>query len=146
MVTLSPEAMNASGNLATVLRIASRQAAADRRLERERKQVLLEYMVVYVSFPVFVFIIAVHGGYLLPNLPTDAAANGDVANVNGVDVGDLGDVDGGAYETPFYHATVIQGITAGFVAGRLSTGDVRAGATHASIVAAVAVLLFAFLL
>ncbi len=70
--------MNASGNLATVLRIAARQAAADRRLERERAQAMVEYMVVvYVSFLVFLFIIAVLGAYLLPNLPTEGA---DVGN------------------------------------------------------------------
>ena len=147
VVTLLTEAMNASGDLATVLRIAARQAAADRRLDRERRQAMLEYMVVvYVSFLVFVFIIAILSAYLLPNLPTDAAAETGGGMTEGTGLAGLGDVDAAAYTTLFYHATVIQGATSGFIAGQLSTGDVRAGAKHAAIMVTVAVLLFTLVL
>ena len=147
VVTLLTEAMNASGNLATVLRIASRQAAADLRLKRERKQAMTEYMVVvYVSFLVFVFIIAILSAYLLPNLPTETAEAATNGQTDGSAVDGLGEVDADAYTTLFYHATVIQGVTSGLIAGQLSTGDVRAGVKHASLMAATAFLLFAFLL
>ncbi|WP_247731359.1 type II secretion system F family protein [Halovivax limisalsi] len=148
MVTLLTEAMNASGNLTTVLRIASRQAAADLRLERERKQTMTEYMVVvYVSFLVFVFIIAVLTAYLLPSLPTDAAAEA-AANDAAADspFANMGDGARETYDMLFYHAAVIQGATSGFVAGQLATGDVRAGAKHASIMTLVALLLFTLVL
>ncbi|WP_254862117.1 type II secretion system F family protein [Halovivax gelatinilyticus] len=143
MVTLLTEAMNASGNLATVLRIASRQAAADRRLARERKQTMTEYMVVvYVSFLVFVFIVAVLTAYLLPNMPAETAtsANGDGP------LADLGGGDRETYSMLFYHAAVIQGATSGFVAGQLATGDVRAGAKHAAFMMLIALVLFGVVL
>ncbi|SFB74644.1 flagellar protein FlaJ [Halobiforma haloterrestris] len=145
VVTLLTEAMNASGNLSTVLRIAARQAAADRRLKRERKQAMMEYtIVVYVSFFVFLFIIAVLAGYLLPNLPTegvDAASGGP--EVDGL--GGLSDDAATTYSTLFYHATLVQGLLSGLIAGQLSTGDVRAGAKHAAVMIALTVVLFTFL-
>ncbi|WP_226005854.1 type II secretion system F family protein [Natrinema salinisoli] len=144
VVTLLTESMNASGNLATTLRIAARQAAADRRLERERRQAMLEYMVVvYVSFLVFLFIIGVLAGYLLPNLPTGGA---ELAAGSGVDeLGGLSAADADAYATLFYHATLVQGSLSGLIAGQLSTGDIRAGAKHAAVMIGLSVLLFALL-
>ncbi|ADB59957.1 Type II secretion system F domain protein [Haloterrigena turkmenica DSM 5511] len=145
VVTLLTEAMNASGNLATVLRIAARQAAADRRLERERKQAMVEYtIVVYVSYLVFLFIIAVLAASLLPNLPAEGA---DTATATGSSaVGGLGGFsasDRATYDTLFYHATLVQGLLSGLIAGQLSTGDVRSGAKHAAVMVGLSVLLFA---
>lgn len=137
--------MNASGNLATVLRIAARQAAADRRLERQRRQAMLEYMiVVYVSYLVFLFIIAVLAGFLLPNLPTGGTETAASANVEGL--GGFSETDPDAYATLFYHATLVQGLFSGVIAGQLSTADVKAGAKHAALMVGLSVGLFAVVL
>ncbi|MFA9415339.1 type II secretion system F family protein [Natrinema sp. HArc-T2] len=147
VVTLLTESMNASGNLATTLRIAARQAAADRRLERERKRSMVEYtVVVYVSFLVFLFIIAVLAGYLIPQLPTDSAALTDGAGTDLSGLGGFSTVDSDAYATLFYHATLVQGLFSGLLAGQLSTGDVRAGAKHAAAMLGLAVLIFTVVL
>ncbi len=148
VVTLLTEAMNASGNLSTVLRIAARQSIAKRRLKRERRQSMLEYtVVVYVSFLVFLFIIAVLSAYLLPNLPTEGIDAGEAAAGSPVDsLGGTGELEAEAYTQLFYHATLVQGVLSGFIAGQLSTGDVRAGAKHATAMLALTFLLFAFVL
>ncbi|MFC7233081.1 type II secretion system F family protein [Saliphagus sp. GCM10025308] len=116
VVTLLTEAMNASGNLATVLRTAARQAAADRRLKRARQQAMLEYMVVvYISFLVFLFIIAVLAGYMLPTLQAAAVEGGseslESSQVEGLS--GLDSVDAATYTLLFYHATLIQGRSRG---------------------------------
>ncbi|PGF14968.1 type II secretion protein F [Natrinema sp. CBA1119] len=147
VVTLLTESMKASGNLETTLRIAARQAAADRRLERERKQAMVEYMVVvYVSFLVFLFIIAVLAGYLIPNLPTGgaelpAASGSGISGLSG-----FSQVSADAYAMLFYHATLVQGTFSGLIAGQLSTGDVGAGTKHAAAMIGLSVLVFAILL
>ncbi|USZ72963.1 type II secretion system F family protein [Natronosalvus halobius] len=146
VVTLLTEAMNASGNLATVLRIAARQAAADRRLKRARQQAMLEYMVVvYISFLVFLFIIAVLAGYMLPTLQAAAVEGGseslESSQVDGLS--GLDNVDAATYTLLFYHATLIQGALSGLIAGQLSTGDVKAGVKHAVAMVALSFVLFA---
>jgi len=147
VVTLLTESMKASGNLETTLRIAARQAAADRRLERERKQAMVEYMVVvYVSFLVFLFIIAVLAGYLIPNLPTGGAEL-PAASGSGISgLGGFSQVSADAYAMLFYHATLVQGTFSGLIAGQLSTGDVGAGTKHAAAMIGLSVLVFAILL
>ena len=147
VVTVLTESMKASGNLETTLRIAARGAAADRRLERERKRAMLEYtVVVYVSFLVFLFIIAVLAGYLVPNLPTDG---GELSAASDTSLGGLGAVSGAgadAYTALFYHATLVQASLSGLIAGQLSTGDVRAGAKHAAVMIGLSLLVFTVLL
>ncbi|GAB3030472.1 type II secretion system F family protein [Natronobiforma cellulositropha] len=147
VVTLLTEAMNASGQLATVLRIAARQAAADRRLERERASAMLEYtVVVYVSFLVFLFIIVILAAYLLPNLPTESVEVDGVGSA--VDSSGLGGIDAAtaeAYTRLFYHAALVQGVLSGLIAGQLSTGAVESGVKHAAFMLTVALLLFAVL-
>ncbi len=143
-VTLLTEAMKASGSLGTVLRIAGKQAAADRRLKRERAQVMMEYLVVvYVAFLAFMFIVGILALYLLPGLP-GLDADSPVADVDGF--GGMGDTDIEVYEMLFYHATVVQGLLSGLIAGQLSTGDVRSGAKHAAAMIALALLAFTFLI
>jgi flagellar protein FlaJ len=146
VVTLTTKAMNASGDLSTVLRIAGSQAKADRRLKQRRTQEMLTYLVVvYVSFFVFLFIIGVLSTVLIPNLPdggTGAALNQTGGGSSGAGVPTAGVGGGGvnteAYTLLFFHATLLQGLLSGFIAGQLSTGDIRGGAKHAAILLAFA--------
>jgi flagellar protein FlaJ len=147
VVTLTTQAMNASGDLSTVLRIAGSQAKADRRLKQRRKQEMVTYMVVvYVAFFVFLFIIGVLSTVLIPALPTGgtgAALNGTGTGGAGAGVGGIGGIGGGgvntaAYELLFFHSALLQGVLSGFIAGQLSTGDVRGGAKHAAVLLATA--------
>jgi flagellar protein FlaJ len=149
VVTLLTNAMNASGDLAAVLRIAADQAKADRRLKRQRRQEMLTYMVVvYIAFFVFLFIIVVLSTVLIPNLPSESivpnASSGQGAQgVPSVGaVGQVGGIDAGAYKLVFFHTAIIQGLLSGFVAGQLASGDVREGAKHAAVLIAMAYGLF----
>ena len=107
---------------------------------------MLEYMVVvYVAFLVFLFIIVVLSAYLLPNLPTEGVDPDGPAATAGGGAGvltDMSDFDIDAYRTLFFHATFIQGMLSGFIAGQLSTGDVKAGAKHATLMMIVSFVMF----
>jgi flagellar protein FlaJ len=147
VVTLTTQAMNASGDLSTVLRIAGSQAKADRRLKQRRKQEMVTYMVVvYVSFFVFLFIIGVLSTVLIPSLPdggTGAALNASSTGGAATGAAGIGGIGGGgvntdAYELLFFHSALLQGVLSGLIAGQLSTGDVRGGAKHAAVLLATA--------
>jgi len=156
VVTLTTQAMNASGDLASVLRIAAGQAKSDRRLKRARRQEMLTYMaVVYIAFFVFLFIIVVLSTVLIPNLPDSGTGviNGTGAGQTGASgvpavggVGATGGIDKAEYTLVFFHTTVLQGLLSGFVAGQLSSGDVRTGAKHAAILVALAYACFLLLI
>jgi flagellar protein FlaJ len=152
VVTLMTQAMSASGDLATVLRISATQAKADRRLKRERRQEMLTYVVVvYVSFGVFLVIVAALNNVLIPSLPDGSVVPNATTQQTGSigatqTVSNLGTINEGAYTLVFFHTTLIQGVLSGLVAGQMSGGDVRAGAKHATILLALSYAAFLIIL
>ncbi len=149
VVTLLTNAMRASGEMGPVLRIASEQARAEVKLRRQRRQQMFTYLVViYISFFVFLVIIAAVNEVLVPSLP-DHVALPDDDQLGRLGASPdaftrFGDVDQAAYTLVFFHAALLQAVAAGFIAGQLGEGSLRDGAKHAAImltIAYVAVLL-----
>ena len=129
----------ASGRLGRVLQIAERDAKLRDRLGRQRRdQMSLYTVVIYVSFLVFIVIIAVLSTVFIPAVPTGEAAS-DVPQIQG-------DFDAEAYSTLFYHATVVQALLSGLIAGKMTSGKISTGAKHAFVMVSVAYLTFNFFL
>jgi len=150
VVTLITNAINASGDLARVLRIAAAQAKSDRRLKRARQAEMLTYvMVVYVAFGVFLLIVGALDTVLIPNLPDDAVlpessgAAGQFALTQVL--GDIGSIDESAYTVIFFHTTALQALFSGLIAGQMSGGRLADGAKHAAVLLSVAYLTFLFI-
>jgi flagellar protein FlaJ len=144
-VTLITNAMNASGDIAPVLRIAADEAQAIRRLRRERRQEMLTYvLVIYIAVFVFLGIIAALTVAFIPAV--QEAASGTTATATGVPSGGLTgsfsdtDVNTAAYERIFFHISAIQAVCSGIIAGKLSEGSVADGVKHA-----VGLLVFTYL-
>ncbi|MFB6219129.1 MAG: type II secretion system F family protein, partial [Halobacteriaceae archaeon] len=146
-VTLITHSMNASGDLAPVLRIAAGEAQTMRRLERQRRQELMTYMVViYVAFFVFLAIIIALTTVFLPSIPTiENVGPGQVGGAGGtpsiggsLSVGGLSEAKKAAYQVVFGHSAIVQGLASGTMAGKMSEGDVRAGAKHVTIMVGIA--------
>jgi len=148
VVTLVTNAMRASSEIGPVLRIASEQARAEIRLRRQRRQEMLTYLIViYVAFAVFLVIIVAVNEVLVPSLPDTVPAPEDGGQVGpGANTfQQLGQVEKPAYTLVFFHAALIQGACAGFVAGQLGEGTLRDGAKHAAIMMTLAYGLFILL-
>jgi len=148
VVTLTTNAMSASGNLGPVLRIAADEAKATRRLARDRRNELLTYLVViYVSFFVFIAIVAALDVIFIPNIPTESAAPA-VGGTEAIDsgpfsqAGQLTEEDKAAYSTVFFHTSLVQAVCSGLVAGQMGEGTVKAGAKHATVMLTVAYAAF----
>lgn len=149
IVTLVTNAMNASGNLAPVLRIAADDAQATRRLKRDRRHETLTYLIIiYISFFVFLVIIGSLNSILVPALnealQTTGSAPVENSPLPGVSV-DPSAVDRHAYSLVVFHAGLIQGVCSGLVAGQMGEGSVKNGVKHATILLAVAYGLFVVL-
>jgi flagellar protein FlaJ len=151
-VALVTNAIRASGDVGPVLRIAADESRATWSLRRERRQVMLTYLIViYISFLVFLGIIAALSVSFIPAIEAAGVpgsgglpdtGNGVPAGPGGITDG-IGDIDVAVYEQLFFHAASIQAVCSGLVAGQLGEGSVRDGVKH--VVVLLALTLVAFL-
>ena len=153
-VALVTNAVRASGDVGPVLRIAADESRATWSLRRERRQVMLTYLIViYISFLVFLGIIAALSVSFIPAIEsagvpgTDGGlpnpGSGGVPSAPGGITDGIGDIDVAAYEQLFFHAATIQAICSGLVAGQLGEGSVRDGVKHVVVLLAVTLVAFA---
>lgn len=150
-VVLVTNAMHASGDVAPVLRIAADEARATWTLRRERRQVMLTYLIViYISFLVFLGVIAALSVSFIPAVEGASVSGAATGSGTGVGAGTgggiaagLGDIDADAYERLFFHSAAIQALCSGIVAGQLGEGSARDGAKHASILLVLTLVAFA---
>jgi len=147
VVTLLTNALRASGNLGSVLRIAATQARADLRMRRQRRRQMLTYLVViYVAFFVFLVIIIAVQEVLVPSLPESVPTptEGEVnrLGVNADQFARLGQVDKAAYTLVFFHTALVQAVCSGFIGGQLGEGTLKDGAKHAAALLAIAYVVF----
>jgi len=148
VVTLLTNAMHASGQLGSVLRIAATQARADHRLRNRRRQQMLTYLVViYIAFFVFLVIIVAVQEVLVPALPSSVPTPGNTNRlaVNVDQFARLGRVDKAAYTLVFFHIALVQAVCTGFIGGQLGEGNLKDGAKHAAILLGIAYLAFVLL-
>jgi len=155
-VALITNAMHASGNVGPVLRIAAEEARATWALRRERRQVMITYLIViYISFLVFLGIIASLSVSFIPAIeeaaiPGSGGTGGDLPGgaTDGVPGGSggitdgLGDINAFAYEQLFFHAATVQAICSGLVAGQLGEGSVNDGVKHVVVLLGLTLLTF----
>ncbi len=139
-VTLITESMRASGDIGPVLRIAADRAKADRRLKQRRRDEMVVYNIfIYIGFFVFLAIVAVVTVVLLPNLPDAPAVSGEQARrvaFGGSSLQGIGQINQAAWQLTLAHGIIVQGFFSGWLAGQFSSGDVRAGAKHVTVLVA----------
>ena len=139
-VALVTNAIRASGDIGPVLRIAADESRATWSLRRERRQVMLTYLIViYISFLVFLGIIAALSVSFIPAIEAAGvpgtggslpdAGTGVPDGPGGIADG-IGDIEVDAYEQLFFHAASIQAVCSGLVAGQLGEGSVKDGVKH----------------
>ncbi|MFC3476134.1 type II secretion system F family protein [Halobacterium litoreum] len=148
VVTLTTNAMSASGDLGPVLRIAADEAKSTRRLERDRRNEMLTYLVViYIAFFVFLAIVVALDVIFIPNIPSAGSGAGLPENP-AVSTGpfsratQLTESTKQAYSTVFFHTSIVQAVCSGLVAGQMGESSVKAGAKHATVMLLVAYLTF----
>ena len=146
-MTLITNAMRVSGDISPVLRIAANEAQGARQLRRERRQEMVIYLlVIYLSFFVFIGIIAALTVSFIPAI--EEASNSPVLTGDSISVGifsGLSDVDSSGYRLLFFHISIVQAVCSGLIAGQLGEGSVYDGLKHATVLLVVAYVLFQFL-
>ena len=150
VVALTTNAMKASGDIGPVLRIAANEAKSSRRLDRDRRNEMVTYLVViYLSFFVFLVIIVALEVIFIPQIPSGFAAGGVGGGIGGTptDLPSTGpnggpSVSKSSYSLVFFHTALVQGFCSGFVAGQMGENSVESGAKHSFLMLGIAYGIF----
>jgi archaeal flagellar protein FlaJ len=142
-VTLITKASEMSGQINEVLSIASSDAKMSEILKRERLSEMFIYTaIVYLSFFVFLFVVAVLTTQFLPvlanismkGMPSTGALSG------------LGSIPVATFGRLLYHACLIQALFSGLVAGQMGESALAAGVKHSCVLLIIALVAFNFVL
>ncbi|MDI6889284.1 MAG: type II secretion system F family protein [Methanocellales archaeon] len=136
VITLILKANRASGNTREVLEVAAKDAVNHEILREERMgQMIIYVVIIYLSFLVFLFVIATMCGTFLPVM-------GGVGAAGGAGPTFMGGLDINVFRRIFFHAAIIQGFCSGLIAGQMGEGSVFSGIKHSIIMVSIAYLAF----
>ena len=138
-VTLITKASEMSGQISEVLSIASSDAKMSEALKQERRQDMFIYTaIVYLSFFVFLFVVAVLTVQFLPIL-----GNIKVAGLaSGSSLSGFGSISLVVFSRLLYHACLMQALFSGLIAGQMGESSVAAGVKHACVLLIIALVTF----
>jgi flagellar protein FlaJ len=142
-VTLITKASEMSGQIGEVLAIAASDAKMSETLKKERLAEMFIYTaIVYLSFLVFLFVVAVLTTQFLPVLShmgtTGLSSVGSLSGFGSVPVKTL--------DRLLYHACLVQALFSGLIAGLMGESSLAAGVKHACILLVTALVTFNFIL
>jgi flagellar protein FlaJ len=142
-VTLITKAAEMSGQIGEVLTIASSDAKMNEILKRERRAEMFIYIaIVYLSFFVFLFVVAVLMTQFLPvlaGIPVSGLAQaGPLASIGSVQIRTFGRL--------LYHTCLMQAIFSGLIAGQMGEGSLGAGVKHSCVMLIISLLTFNYII
>jgi flagellar protein FlaJ len=140
-VTLITKASEMSGQIGEVLSIASSDAKMSEVLKRERLSEMFIYTaIVYLSFFVFLFVVAVMTTQFLPVLAhittKGIPATGALAGIGSIQIATFGRL--------LYHACLVQALFSGLIAGQMGESSVAAGVKHSCVLLIISLIVFNF--
>lgn len=142
-VTLITKASEMSGQIGEVLSIAAADAKMTEMLKKERHAEMFIYtVIVYLSFFVFLFVVAVLTMQFLPvlaNISTQGiSATGILSGIGAISIATFGRL--------LYHACLIQAFFSGLIAGQMGESSLAAGVKHACVLLLISLVVFNFIL
>jgi flagellar protein FlaJ len=142
-VTLITKASEMSGQIGEVLAIAASDAKMNETLKKERLAEMFIYTaIVYLSYLVFLFVVAVLTTQFLPVLSS--------INTNGLSsagsLSGIGSVQVMTLDRLLYHACLIQALFSGLIAGMMGEASLSAGVKHSCVLLVIALVTFNFII
>lgn len=155
---LITEANYSSGDIQSVLEVAARDVENMHKLERDRKQNAMMYLVIIsVAFIIALGVIVMLDVAFLSTIAKQAAGGGADAAANssssaassgggggGPAAGGFGDMPIQKFRMAFLHTTMVLGLTAGLVIGAMANDSVLSGLKFALTMMGIAVGVFFF--
>jgi len=128
-VNLIKEAERTGGNIETILDSVANSVSTIEKLKKERSSAIYSLVVQgYIIYLIFIIIILVMQFKILP-------MTSGITDLGGI--GDIGisttPISADQLSTPFLYLLVTQGLFAGIIIGKLSSGSIKAGIKHSII-------------
>jgi len=146
-ITLIKEADKTGGNINTILESVAQSVSEIEKLKAERRASISAIVVEgYIIFFIFIIIMIVMEVQIIPMTADIQGLSGPIGG-GGLPTGDftsegtVSEFDPTEYSLAFLFLLVAQGFFAGFVIGKLSEGNVKAGIKHSFIMVAMAILM-----
>lgn len=141
-VHLVVRATQTGGEVSDVLVAAARDAREIKLLEQERRFTMTIYvLVIYVSFAVYLAVVAALQGIFVPAMLESTRGAG--SGFGGVTIAKL---DASVYADFFFASGFVQALGSGGMAGLLAEGGVSAGLKHVAVMLALAFVVLAVIL
>jgi flagellar protein FlaJ len=141
-VTLITKASEMSGQIGEVLAIAASDAKMSETLKKERLAEMFIYTaIVYLSFFVFLFVVAVLATQFLPVLAHIGTSG--ISSTAGPLAG-IGSVPIKALDRLLYHACLVQALFSGLIAGQMGESSLASGVKHSCILLIISLVAFNF--
>ena len=137
------KASEMSGQIGEVLAIAASDAKMGETLKKERFAEMFIYTaIVYISFLVFLYVIAVLTTQFLPVLShVGTTGFSSVGSLSG-----LGSVPVKTMDRLLYHACLVQAFFSGLITGHMAESSLSAGVKHSCVLLIVTLVTFKFIL
>ena len=142
-VTLITKASEMSGEIGEVLAIAASDAKMSETLKKERLSEMFIYTaIVYLSFFVFLFVVAILATQFLPVLAHIGVTGVETAGP----LSGLGSVPVKAFDRLLYHACLMQALFSGLIAGQMGEASLSSGIKHSCVMLVISLVAFNFVL
>lgn len=136
------EGYQVGGDVGEILKVAAEDVLELRALEKRRISDMGQYVIIcYVTFFVFLGVLLVLYQSFIPMM---VEASEKVAGT-GMGGSFMVSVDVVTLKMLFFHCSIIQGISAGLVAGKLGEGQIISGLKHATVLSLATFVLFTIL-
>jgi len=137
-MTLITKASESTSSIEEVLKIATSNFKLTHSLRTARRRETSIYVVVvYMAFLLFLLMAYVLLYYFLKEVPTSSEVVGGMS---------LGGAGQSQYRMLFYHATLIQGVCSGLVAGMMSEENLMSGIKHCILMLSIAIVAYSVIL
>ncbi|HIH69626.1 type II secretion system F family protein [Methermicoccus shengliensis] len=137
-MTLITKASESTSSIEEVLKIATSNFKLTHSLQTARRRETSIYVVVvYMAFLLFLLMVYVLLYYFLKEVPTSSEVVGGMS---------LGGAGQSQYRLLFYHATLIQGVCSGLVAGMMSEENLMSGIKHCILMLSIAIVAYSVII
>ncbi|XGI84628.1 type II secretion system F family protein [Halorutilales archaeon Cl-col2-1] len=144
-VKLITKANESSGDIGDVLEVAARDVESAYKLDRERFQNMIIYVVIIIiSFLVFLFVVVILDNTFLTNIAESTSGAEGLSQAGGGALS-FEEIPLDTYRMVLFHSAIIQAFSSGLLAGQMGENSIYSGFKYSIVLTLIALGVFIFM-